>query len=182
MSDVNSMTGNIQKGNVLIFKVCEFLNNKPHSEDFLFEEKSPLKSKVLDNAELLSIISHADESKSVLKSNLSIKDYLINLNRSLCVIKPDSIINSTLIDSFTGKFRPRIYFSFGGLTQDFSCTDIHWRALVRTEGGTRFQRELLEKDNVYFVIGLTRIFKDDYWPMIVGIYPIPCVEIDYQNL
>jgi hypothetical protein len=65
---------------------------------------------------------------------------------------------------------------------NLSCQDIHWRALGKTDRGKEIQREIIEENDVHFVIGLTRIFRDVYWPLIVGIYPLPNVEVDYENL
>lgn len=183
LRDINPRTGYIQKGNVLRFQVNEFLNNTPHSEDFTVTSNTPITLiRTLDSAELTNLVSEADESDNILESNLYIKDYLVNSNRSLCVIKPDNIIGHTDIDTYNNRYRPKIHFEFGSNNLNLSCTDIHWRALGRTEAGMVIQNEILEEDDVYFVIGLSRFFRGDYWPMIAGIYPLPNIEIDYGNL
>lgn len=181
LRDINPRTGYIQKGNVLRFQVNEFLNNTPHSEDFTVTSNTPITLiRTLDSAELTNLVSEADESDNILESNLNIKDYLINSNRSLCVIKPDNIIDHT--DTYDNRYRPKIHFEFGSSNLNLSCTDIYWRVLGRTEAGRAIQNEILEEDDVHFVIGLSRFFRGDYWPMIVGIHPLPNIEIDYGNL
>lgn len=183
LRDINPRTGQIQKGNVLIFEDIELLNNTPHSEDFIISSNTPITLiRTLDSAELTNIVSEANESDDILESNLNIKDYLINSNRSLCVIKPDNIIGHTYIDSYDNSYKPKIQFEFGDRNLNLSCQDIHWRALGRTESGREIQREILEEEDVHFIIGLSRLFNDDYWPLIVGIYPLPNIEIDYGNI
>lgn len=183
LRDINPRTGYIQKGNVLRLQVNEFLNNAPHSEDFTVTSNTPVTLiRTLDSVELTNIVSEADESDNILESNLDIKDFLVNSNRSLCVIKPDIIIGRTDIDTYDQRYKPKIQFEFGDYNLNLSCQDIHWRALGRTDSGREIQREILEENYVYFVIGLSRLFRDDYWPLIVGIYPLPNIGIDYGNL
>jgi hypothetical protein len=183
LRDINPRTGYIQKGNVLRFQVNEFLNNTPHSEDFTVTSNTPITLiRTLDGAELTNIVSEVDESDNIVESNLNIKDYLINSNRSLCAIKPDNIIGHTDIDTYDSRYKPKIHFEFDSSILNLSCTDIHWRALGRTEAGRVIQNERLEDDDVHFVIGLSRLFLSDYWPMIVGIYPLSNIGIDYGNL
>ncbi len=183
LRDINPRTGYLQKGNVLVFQFNEFLNNTPHSEDFIITSNTAATLiRTLNCAELTNIVSEANESDNILESNLNIKDYLINLNRSLCVIKPDNIIGHTDIDTYDNRYKPKIQFEFGDCNLNLSCQDIYWRALGRTDNGREIQREILEENDVHFVIGLSRFFRDDYWPLIVGIYPLPNVEIDYGNL
>lgn len=183
LREINPRTGHIQKGNVLRFQVNELLNNTPHSEDFSIRSNTPITLiRTLDRSELINLASEADESDNILESNLNIKDYLINSNRSLCVIKPDNINGQTYIDTYDNSYKPKIQFEFNDGNLNLSCQDIHWRALGRTDRGREIQREILEENDVYFVIGLSRFFRDDYWPLIVGIYPLPNIEIDYGNI
>lgn len=180
--DINPRTGNIQKGNVLVFEDNDFLNNTPHSEDFNISLNRPATFiRKLNSEELINVVCEVDESTAILARNLNIKDYLANSNRSLCALTPDNIIGHTDIDAFDGRYKPKIHFEFAGRDLNLSCTDIYWRALGRTDSGREIQREILEND-VHFVIGLSRFFMGDYWPMIVGIHPLPNMEIDYGNL
>jgi hypothetical protein len=74
-----------------------------------------------------------------------------------------------------------------------SVTDLKWRALGRAwlpeDGGwTEFEAGDLEArfgiQEIYLAVGLTRSFKDQYWPLIVGVHTLPDYQaaVDYDNL
>lgn len=66
-----------------------------------------------------------------------------------------------------------------------SVTDLKWRALGRSwlgeEGGhlALDQRALFERLNaqaLYLAIGLSRNWKGEYWPLVIGVHAVPDYE------
>ncbi|HEY6328453.1 MAG TPA: hypothetical protein VI756_03880, partial [Blastocatellia bacterium] len=75
---------------------------------------------------------------------------------------------------------------------DVGCTDLRMRALGRLlMAGSQDTIDLTEddfkrrdKETVYLAIGLSRLYMDKYWPIVVGVHSVPelDVEIDYARL
>jgi hypothetical protein len=78
--------------------------------------------------------------------------------------------------------------------RDISCTDLRMRALGRSllvgkpvETEVRLNEEDFRrrgKHETYLAVGLSRLYQDKHWPLIVGVHSIPelDVEIDYARL
>ena len=126
--------------------------------------------------------------------------------RSLCLVKPDSITGCYRLDGYSGKFKARMAFRIMGRTYrgahassgsyakgGFSVTDLKWRALGRAwlpaDGGwVDFDEGDLEArygiEEIYLAVGLTRSFQGEFWPIVVGVHTVPDfeAEVDYDNL
>jgi hypothetical protein len=127
------------------------------------------------------------------------QDVLVTHQRSLCLVKPDWIKGNFRLDAYTGKFGARLGFGLGrrSFTRShakggLSVTDLKWRALGRAwlpdDGGwTEFDAGDLEArfgiQEVYLAVGLTRSYKGDFWPIVVGVHTLPDYEatVDYAN-
>jgi len=120
--------------------------------------------------------------------------------RSLCLFKPDWVKGCFKLDAYTGGFEARISFGLQGRRYSgsyarggYPVTDLKWRALGRTwlppEGGwVDFHEGDLEARlglcEIYLAVGLTRSYKQAFWPMIIGVHTVPDYEaiVDYDNL
>jgi hypothetical protein len=121
-------------------------------------------------------------------------------HRSLCLIKPDWVRGNFRLDAYSGQFEARLAFGLGPRQYVGShakggvpVTDLKWRALGRawlpaTGGWTEFDAGDLEArfgiQQVFLTVGLSRSFQGTYWPMVVGVHPVPEYEaiVDYDNL
>ena len=128
------------------------------------------------------------------------RQILDSQQRSLCLIKPDSIKGCFRLDAYSGKYQARMAFKVGGRTYRVShakgglpVTDLKWRALGRAwlpeEGGwTDFDARDLEArygiQEVYLAVGLTRSFEGKCWPIVIGVHTVPDyeAEVDYDNM
>ena len=120
--------------------------------------------------------------------------------RSLCLLKPDWIKGCFRLDAYSGKFESRLGFGLNRRTYrgsyakgGWSVTDVKWRALGRAwlpeDGGwTEFEAGDLEVrfgiQEIYLAVGLTRSYKGDCWPIVIGVHTVPdySATIDYDNL
>lgn len=120
--------------------------------------------------------------------------------RSLCLLKPDRVQGSFRLDAYSGQFDARLAFSLDGHTYQgsyakggLSVTDLKWRALGRawlpeTGGWIEFDTDDLEArigiQEVYLAAGLTRSFRGDCWPIVIGVHTVPeySATVDYDNL
>jgi hypothetical protein len=120
--------------------------------------------------------------------------------RSLCLIRPDSVQGSFRLDGYSGQFDARIAFGLAGRSYQGSyakgglaVTDLRWRAMGRAwlspgGGWTEFDAGDLEArlgiEEIYLAIGLTRSFQGACWPIIIGVHTVPDYQaiVDYENL
>ncbi|MDP2908086.1 MAG: hypothetical protein Q8O03_09220, partial [Nanoarchaeota archaeon] len=77
---------------------------------------------------------------------------------------------------------------------DLSCTELKFRAfakdLLKKRKLTSLRltgnelKEILKFDKIFVAIGLTGKFRDEYWPMVIGLHTVPDYkqEVDYDNL
>ena len=172
----------IKTYNVVSFLANNKLTNYPHSEDFIanWSFKKPKFIKGLNLHERNELFFNIDESEKI---NEDITSYLLENNRSLILIKPNKIIRCSWINSYDNKYKPRISFLLNEKFYNFPCTDLGWRAIGRYYNMPKCV-DLLNNNDVYFVIGLSRKFNEEFWPMIVGVHAIPEIEIEinYSNL
>jgi len=91
-------------------------------------------------------------------------------------------------DSYSGKYEARVSIGDGA---DYPVTDLKWRALGRklvgdggeVRWGPEELRERLSAQKLYVSFGLSRLHQGRYWPLVVGVHPVPDyeVEIDYLD-
>lgn len=158
----------------------------PHIEDWEYGRRSmPVLIKSLNDSERLQLFQ---------KISQQTLDSLIKKHeRSLCLIEPSSIISANFANiSYTGKYQPILDFKFKSETHQYKVTDIYWRSLGRYLSNKGHKRildgkklqDILQYSRLFLTIGLTRLYKDEYWPMVVGVHPVPNfhIKIDYENI
>ena len=120
----------------------------------------------------------------------------------MCLIHP-SDVTVELQHSPGNDLRVRLWFKVNG--EQFQCqvgnaatvTDLEFRALAREwlrdvqpQGDVRTAQfdpaevaRRLECRDLYLSFGWSRDFKGEYWPLIVGVHPLPRrpVVVDYRN-
>ena len=157
------------------FEIEKKLNNKPHSEDYkILPGAYPNYIKTIKIDKIKEICLQIDESKNIGKN---IKDFLIDNDKSLTIIKPDKCLSINLHDPFDDAYKPSIQFIINGEYYSYKCTDIKWRNLGQVKGGAEKMREILRDKEIFFSIGLSRIFRDDYWPFIIGVHSFPDYDL-----
>jgi hypothetical protein len=114
--------------------------------------------------------------------------------RSLGLYRPSSFEFSFGLNRLGEDVAVRATFRVGGRQMvDVGCTDLKVRALGRLllqkAGGSEqvltnddFRRR--GKQETYLAVGLSRLYRNKHWPIIVGVHSIPEleVEIDYAKL
>lgn len=121
-------------------------------------------------------------------------DVLIHQTRSLCLVQPERVWAEFALDADSGKYEARMGFTLPGVPdhpravspRGVSVTDLQWQALGRTWLGEGEHRLSLGRDalfehlccqSLYLVIGLSRLWQGEHWPLVVGVHPVP----DYMN-
>jgi hypothetical protein len=195
LGDITTTDGTvIHPFDVVKFNLLQPRVISPHTEDWItdFVCQRPRIVRRLEGQ------SRADFLSKYLDTNPC--EILDSQQRSLCLVKPDWIKGSFRLDTCSGQFEARLAFGLdqrpylgsyakGGLP----VTDLKWRALGRTwlplDGGwTEFDAGDLEArfgiQQVYLAIGLTRSYRGDCRPIIIGVHTLPNYEstIDYDNL
>jgi hypothetical protein len=173
----------LKKYNIVRFKMHKELVHEPHSEDFLIDWSvhPQIVGVVADEYDKKLLYSRLDETQQV--KTVTIPYFLQNNNRSLMMIRPDEILDVEWDRGFEGH-QVKIVFRIGSNTYSYSCTDLQWKALGDSEEKRKGSLDFLCNSEVYLSVGLTRFFKGKYYPIIIGVHPIPDmeVEIDYDQL
>ncbi len=122
------------------------------------------------------------------------EDVLVLYTRSLCLVQPKQVWARFSLDTYSGKYEARMGFVLSGEAnhpratsqRGVSVTDLKWRALGREwlgdEGGALEldQDTISERLNVealYLVVGLSRSWQGEYWPLVVGVHIVPDYEM-----
>jgi hypothetical protein len=118
------------------------------------------------------------------------EDVLVQHTRSLCLVKPEHVWARFSLDAYSGKYEARMGFVLDGEVnhpraksrRGVSVTDLKWRALGRSwlgaDGGALALDhdallERLDADTLYLVVGLSRNWQGEYWPLVVGVHVVP---------
>jgi len=126
------------------------------------------------------------------------EDVLVRQTRSLCLVQPERVWAEFALDADSGKYEARMGFTLSGVpnhprassSRGISVTDLRWRDLGRTwleEGERRLTLghdalfEQLGCEALYLVIGLSRLWQGEYWPLVVGVHPVPDFEWRMPN-
>lgn len=161
------------------------IGSTPHIEDWEYNRShKPILKEKLSDSQRLHLFQRISEP--------SLEPLIENHERSLCLIKPSSIISADFANtSFRGVYQPILSFIFNGKPYRYKVTDIYWRAigrdlLARGHGPILDGAELhdiLQYSKLFLTIGLARFYKGEYWPMVVGVHTVPefPVTIDYDN-
>jgi len=158
----------------------------PQKENWEYDRRQkPVLVEILSEQQRLKLFQAISEKKL---------EPLVEKNeKSLCLIEPSFIFFVNLSNiSVKGKWQPRISFAFNEIPYEFPVTDIYWRAICRSLQ-KKTGKKLLDGGELKKIIGYNRIFltiglprgkiKNQYWPMIVGVHPVPLfpIKIDYRN-
>jgi hypothetical protein len=153
----------------------------PHIEDWEYDRRfKPILIRTLNDSQRLQLFQEIS-SRTL--------DPLINNYRSLCLIEPSFIVSANFANiSVRGRYQPILDFRFEGRLYSYKVTDIYWRAIGRhlprriLDG--RELQNILRYSKIFLTIGLTRLYRNRYWPMVVGVHTVPYfpIMIDYENI
>jgi hypothetical protein len=118
------------------------------------------------------------------------EDVLVHHARSLCLVEPEQVWARFSLDTYSGKYETRMGFVLDGEVnhpravsrRGVSVTDLKWRGLglswLGEDGGTLTldHEALLERlsvEAIYLVVGLSRHWQGEYWPLVVGVHVVP---------
>lgn len=118
------------------------------------------------------------------------EDVLVHQTRSLCLVQPERVWAEFTLDADSGRYEARMGFTLPGVPdhpraaspRGATVTDLRWRDLGRAwlaEGERRLTLshdalfEQLGCQSLYLVIGLSRLWQGEHWPLVVGVHTIP---------
>ena len=124
------------------------------------------------------------------------EDVLIHHSRSLCLVRPKQVWAVFSRDAYSGKYQSRMGFLLDGDLNHpraagrhgVSVTDLKWRDLgmlwLRGERGTlRLGHEelmaRLDAEALYLAVGLSRSWRGEFWPLVVGVHVVPDYELPH---
>jgi hypothetical protein len=179
----------VQLLDLVEFTLVKPIPSAPHFEDWLADFRRPIR-----------VLSHPDVHvrQKVLEAaaESSPDPVLRDKKRSLVLVEPDRIETAVFDPSSYGKYKVRLSFTLGHRSYQgesatepgYPCTDLKLRAWGRrfrrrTELNDTGLRKLLQADRIFLAMGLTRPFKDNCWPMVVGFHTLPDFQasIDLKN-
>ncbi len=195
LGDITTATGQVLRPfDVVAFCLVRPRPDPPHAEDWTvdFVHHRPRILRRLDGDRRARFLERTldQEPGQVLRVR----------ERSLCLVKPDWVTGCFRLDPYSGKFDAHLGFGLDGRRYTGSqakgglpVTDLKWRALGRawlpTAGGwVDFDQGDLEArfgiEKIYLALGLTRSFRGEFWPMVIGVHAEPDfeAEVDYDNL
>ncbi len=115
------------------------------------------------------------------------EDVLCTGKRSLCLVRPDDVWANFSLDEYSCKFEARMGFRLAGdanhpracSQRGVSVTCLEWEARGRKWLGGRTGSltldhqallERLEAEALYLTVGLSRAYRGEYWPLVVGVH------------
>ncbi len=118
------------------------------------------------------------------------EDVLVHQTRSLCLVQPDKVWAEFALNPDAGTYEARMGFTLPGVPdhpraaspRGASVTDLRWRDLGRTwlaeedrslKFGHNALFEQLGCQSLYLVIGLSRLWQGEHWPLVVGVHTAP---------
>lgn len=128
------------------------------------------------------------------------QEVLLKHTRSLCLVQPEQVCAHFALDAYSGKYEARMSLTLAGEAnhpramgqRGVPVTDLKWRALGRAWLGERGGHLTLDRDALferleatalYLVVGLSRSWQGECWPLVVGVHVVPDYDIqDYETL
>lgn len=169
------------------FWFSEAAPHPPHIEDWTLDlkRKPQLLRKLSDGEQENFLAEHVESDLAPLNRHHQ---------RSLMLIRPDGFSFSFGMNQTGEDVSVRASFTCNGETfSSIGCTDLRIRALGRrllektcgvkaTLRDEDFRRH--GKQTTYLTLGLSRLFQNKHWPILVGVHSLPelAVEIDYASL
>jgi hypothetical protein len=179
----------VQCGDVVELSLLAPRSDPPHVEDWTadFVRCRPRLLRRLEGEKRARFLAdHLDRAPA---------DVLVHHTRSLCLVRPEQVWARFSLDDYSGKYEARLGFTLpGGVghPRGVSVTDLKWRALGRAwlpEGGVLDLDhdalcDRLHAEAVYLVVGLSRAWQGQYWPLVVGVHVVPdyAMEVDHADL
>lgn len=171
----------MQPLDLVSFDLVKRDTHPPHIED-----------RVTDFSKLVSIVRRpGDLARSKLLPSLceaSPDEVLFQKKRSLVLIEPTEILSASFAPDSWGKYKVRLSFSLDGRDYlgeanepRYPVTDLrlrNWgrRFRTRREFSGRQLRSALGVDRIFLVMGLSRPYRGQCWPMVVGFHSVPDFE------
>jgi hypothetical protein len=128
------------------------------------------------------------------------EEVLIHCTRSLCLVQPEQVWARFSLDAYSGKYETRMGFVLAGEVnhpraasrRGASVTDLKWQALGRAWLGEKGGILTLDHDGLlarlnaealYLSVGLSRSWRGECWPLVVGVHVVPDYEtgMDHGN-
>jgi hypothetical protein len=120
---------------------------------------------------------------------------LVHASRSLCLVRPEEVWATWVLDPRSGQYEARLGFRVPGpanhrrcdSSRGVSATDVRWRALgpawLGARGGSLRlgHADLMARlaaSDLYLTVGLSRLYQGEYWPLVVGVHAVPDFEVD----
>jgi hypothetical protein len=159
----------------------------PHTEDWTIDlTRKPESIRKLSMEEQSAFLAaHVEPDLGTLDSSQE---------RSLGLYRPESFVFSFGLNRQGEDVVARATFKIGDREMvDVGCTDLKVRALGRLllQKSARHESVLRDEDfhrrgkrETYLAVGLSRLYNNKHWPIVVGVHSIPelDVEIDYARL
>jgi len=190
LDDIRLENGYVSVGNTYEFHFSGRNPQQCQSENYLMEG-SILKKSTLSEDERRRLFT------SLCENTFTTAEALKARNRSLVMLGPIRI-DSVYIHKEEKMKPPEIKFSVNGVEvkgikdKPMQCTDLKFWSFARsllgqreslTLDGTEVKKQL-RYENMFIIIGLTKLYHGINWPMIISIHTIPDYrqEIDYGLL
>lgn len=174
----------VQCGDVVEMNLLKSRPDPPHVEDWVtdFVRRRPRILRRLEGEKRARFLAeHLDRAP---------EDVLVHQTRSLCLVQPQEVWAGFSLDAYSGKYEARMGFLLPSdvnhprtaSPRGVSVTDLKWRALGRAWLGERgghltlddsALRERLNAEAIYLVVGLSRSWQGEYWPLVVGVHVVP---------
>ncbi len=184
--------GDMADGDGRLFECCDVVDlnlieprpDPPHVEDWLtdFVHHRPVLLRRLEGDRRARLFAnHIDKAP---------EEVLAAHTRSLCLVQPEQVWVRFSLDRYSGKYEARMGFVLDGdvnhpravSARGVPVTDLKWLALGRSLLGADnshlalTQEALLERlgaEALYLVVGLSRNWQGEHWPLVVGVHIVP---------
>jgi hypothetical protein len=174
----------VEPYNEVEFRLGQRLNNSPQSEDVEAVAVAPILIRTLNERELLALMQQKDEYQGVADNGNDLESWLVGMNRSLVLTRVDEVLRAYRNTYSDGRRQRRIVFRVHDKFLNLPCTDLRWRRLTRDDRDAEALSILKSSKSIYFALGLPRVFREHYYPMVVGVHPLPKLmgDVDYADL
>lgn len=187
LGDMTTVEGQLLHcGDVAVLNLLTPRPQPPHVEDWVtdFVKVRPRFARRLEGDRRAQFFAaHLDRAP---------EEVLCQQSRSLCLVQPQCVWASFTQDPESGKYEARMGFELAGAAnhpralapRGVPVTDLKARALGRVWLGNAGalhldHNSLLERlsaQSLYLVVGLSRNWSGEYWPLVVGVHSIPDYE------
>jgi hypothetical protein len=176
----------VKVGNVVQWPLGAAVPRDVHTEDVLVSRTRPRLVRTLPPEQLLA--------RCMELRAWSLDGFLRGTERSLMLLQPPLIRTFDFSTTGKGGISARIHFVHGAMREDFSVTDVTWRAMGRhllerlqaadlslTEADLHYEAGLAVR---YLAVGRGQLHEGRYWPFFISVFTDPPIStaIDYAQL